>query len=54
MYVPVEFPMCIAFGAVGGPEWKTVIAENQGGFEKTNQIWVFNRHSYDVSTAARI
>lgn len=53
MYVPIEFPLCIAFGAVGGPEWKTVIAENQGGFEKTNQIWVFNRHSYDVSTAAR-
>lgn len=53
MFINVPFPECLAFGAVAAPEWKTVLAENQGGWTQANQVWVYNKHSYDVSTAVR-
>lgn len=53
MFINVPFPECLAFGAISAPMWKTVLAENQGGWTQANQIWVYNKHSYDVSTAVR-
>lgn len=53
MFIDVPFPECLAFGAVSAPEWKTALVENQGGWVQTNQVWIYNKHSYDVSTAVR-
>lgn len=52
-FIPVEFPWCLAMGAVGTPEWMTSVGANQGGFEKRNQVWQDVKYSYDVSTAVR-
>lgn len=51
MFLDIEFPACLAFGAVGTPTWSTSVAANQGGWEQRNQIWGYALHSYDVSTA---
>ena len=52
-FINLEFPSCLAMGAVGTPEWRTAIAENQGGYEQRNQVWSYSKHSYDVSTAVK-
>jgi uncharacterized protein (TIGR02217 family) len=52
-FINLEFPACLAMGAVGTPEWRTAIAENQGGYEQRNQVWSYSKHSYDVSTAVK-
>lgn len=52
-YINLEFPVCLAMGAVGGPVWKTAVAENEGGFEQRDQAWSRSKQSYDVSTAVR-
>lgn len=52
-YINVEFPWCLAIGAVGTPEWMTSVGANQGGFEKRNQVWEDVKYTYDVSTAVR-
>ena len=52
-YINVEFPDCIAMGAVGTPTWMTAVTENQGGWEQRNQVWSYNKHVYDISTAVK-
>ena len=52
-FIPVEFPWCLAMGAVGTPEWMTSVGANQGGFEKRNQVWEDVKYTYDVSTNVR-
>jgi uncharacterized protein (TIGR02217 family) len=52
-FLNVEFPSCIAMGAVGTPTWFTSVSENQGGWEQRNQIWSYDKHVYDVSTAVK-
>lgn len=52
-FIAVEFPWCLAMGAVGTPEWMTSVGANQGGFEKRNQVWEDVKYTYDVSTAVR-
>jgi len=54
MFINVPFPECLAFGAISTPEWKTTLAENQGGWTHANQVWSQCKHSYDVSTAVRL
>lgn len=53
MFIAAAFPECLAFGAVSTPEWKTAVAENQGGWTQANQVWSQCKHSYDISTAVR-
>lgn len=52
-FLNVEFPSCIAMGAVGTPTWFTSVSENQGGWEQRNQIWSYDKHVYEVSTAVK-
>jgi uncharacterized protein (TIGR02217 family) len=52
-FINVEFPACIAMGAVGGPGWFTSVAANQGGYEQRNQVWSYAKQDYDISTAVR-
>lgn len=52
-FIAVEFPWCLAIGAIGTPEWMTSVGANQGGFEKRNQVWEDVKYTYDVSTAVR-
>lgn len=52
-FLNVEFPTCIAMGAVGGPGWYTDVSSNQGGWESRNQVWSYSKQTYDISTAVR-
>ena len=52
-WIDLEFPPCIAFGALKNPTWLTNVVTNQGGWEKRNQVWSQARQSYDVSLAIR-
>jgi uncharacterized protein (TIGR02217 family) len=53
IYVDIEFPERIAFGAESDPMWMTELAVTRSGSESTNQAWSQSRHSYDVSFAVR-
>lgn len=52
-YLNIEFPDCIAMGAVGGPGWFTDVTANQGGWEQRNQVWSYAKQAYDISTAVK-
>lgn len=45
----VLFPERIAYGAVGGPKFKTTVMSLASGYEKRNIDWSKVRHEYDVS-----
>ena len=47
----VDFPIRLALGAVGGPEWKTDIASLASGKEVRNGKWARSRHRWDVGSA---
>ncbi len=47
----VDFPMRLALGAVGGPEWKTEIAALASGKEVRNGKWSRSRRRWDVGSA---
>jgi len=49
----VQFPPQIAYGAVGGPVWSTVVTATAAGIEQRNQAWVNARHQYEVGTGIR-
>lgn len=53
IYVNVEFPRHIAFGAQRRAGWKTSLAQTGAGFESANQDWARARHRYDVGFAVR-
>lgn len=53
LYVNIEFPRHIAFGAQRRAGWKTALASTGAGFESANQDWARARHRYDVSFAVR-
>lgn len=44
-----RFPDRIAYGAAGGPEFKTEISVAISGREERNSAWAYPRHSWDVS-----
>ncbi len=44
----VRLPEDIEQGAVGGPQWQTVIAVLDGGFEQTQQNWEDPRRSWNA------
>lgn len=53
-YESPRFPEQIAFGAVGGPEFKTNVVTVESGREKRDAVWAYPRHSWDVSPPARL
>lgn len=44
-----RFPDKIAYGAQGGPEFRTEISVAVSGLEQRNGAWAYPRHSWDVS-----
>ena len=48
-FVEDRFPLDIAWGAVGGPEWFTVIASTASGFEQRNINWENARGRWAVA-----
>ncbi|MEN0078603.1 MAG: DUF2460 domain-containing protein [Pseudomonadota bacterium] len=47
----VQFPLAIAFGAVGGPERRTQIVQLASGLEHRNAVWAGSRRRFDVGGA---
>ncbi len=45
----VLFPENIAYGAKGGPRFKTTIFQTAGGWEQRNQSWADRRGEWDVA-----
>lgn len=43
----------IAYGALGGAEYRTEIIENYGGFEKRNVDWLYARSRFNVSNGVK-
>lgn len=48
-FVEDRFPLDIAWGAVGGPEWFTVVATTSSGFEQRNVNWENARGRWNVA-----
>lgn len=48
-----RFPERIAFGAVGGPMFRTEIAVSLSGRESRNGAWAYPRHAWDVSQGVK-
>lgn len=48
-YLPQRFPVSIASGPTGGPNWSTEVITLSSGDESRNQNWLSSRHSYEVS-----
>lgn len=48
-FVDVRFPVDIAFGSSGGPEYSTDIVMTQSGFEQRNINWEQARARYNVA-----
>jgi uncharacterized protein (TIGR02217 family) len=52
-YESPRFPERIAFGAEGGPQWRTVVVITTSGAESRNADWAYPRHRWDVSTGIK-
>ncbi|MGE4352330.1 MAG: DUF2460 domain-containing protein, partial [Bdellovibrionales bacterium] len=44
----VSFPLRVAYGATGGPQFLTEIVTVQGGYERRNQCWAEARRRFDA------
>lgn len=53
VFVDIEFPPRIAFGAQTMVDWQTEMAQTIAGWENANQRWTNARHAYDVSFSVR-
>lgn len=51
-YQAAEFPLALAFGARGGPQWKTDIVQLASGAELRNSVWQGSRRRWQVDTAS--
>ncbi len=49
----VVFPLSAAYGAAGGPEWRTEIETLASGDEAVNQVWSRPRRRWRVSVGRR-
>ncbi|MEM9178952.1 MAG: DUF2460 domain-containing protein [Pseudomonadota bacterium] len=47
----VQFPMPLALGAVGGPQWRTDVVTLASGQEVRNAPWAAGRRHWDVGSA---
>jgi len=48
-FVEEQFPTDISFGSIGGPEFKTIIVENQIGKEVRQIYSNFAKHFYEIN-----
>lgn len=48
-FIETRFPVDIAYGSTGGPEYSTDIVVTQGGFEQRNANWSQARARYNVA-----
>lgn len=49
----VRFPVEIALGATGGPEFSTSVVVTAGGFERRNAGWAVPRGRWDVGSGVK-
>ncbi len=52
-FIETRFPVDIAYGSAGGPEYSTDIVITQGGHEQRNQNWASARLRYNVAYGVR-
>jgi len=52
-FIETRFPVDIAYGSAGGPEYSTDIVITQGGHEQRNQNWSAARLRYNVAYGVR-
>lgn len=48
-FIEERFPVDIAYGATGGPEYSTDIVITHGGYEQRNANWLQSRAVYNVA-----
>lgn len=53
MFIETQFPLDIAYGSQGGPQYSTRIVTSASGFEDRNANWSAGRHSYDAATGVK-
>jgi uncharacterized protein (TIGR02217 family) len=44
-----RFPDCVAYGAIGGPEFSTTVTVVDSGYEQRNRNWLYPRGRWTVS-----
>ncbi len=49
----VSFPLCVGYGASGGPTFLTEVVTIDGGYERRNQLWSQARRKYEARTGVR-
>jgi uncharacterized protein (TIGR02217 family) len=49
----VRFPLAVAFGATGGPEWRSEIVALTSGMEQRNARWARSRRHFDAGSGVR-
>lgn len=49
----VRFPLGVAFGATGGPEWRNDIVSLTSGLEQRNARWARSRRHFDAGSGLR-
>ncbi|WP_029059818.1 DUF2460 domain-containing protein [Stappia stellulata] len=52
-FLEERFPLGIAFGATGGPQWRTEVVALASGAEARNARWAGSRRRYDAGTGVR-
>lgn len=52
-FIETQFPLDIAYGSQGGPQYSTRIVTSASGFEDRNANWAMSRHTYDAATGVK-
>ncbi len=53
MFIETQFPIDIAYGSQGGPQYSTRIVTSVSGYEDRNANWEASRHSYDAASGVK-
>jgi uncharacterized protein (TIGR02217 family) len=54
MFLDIQFPEAISYGAIGGPGFMTNVVIVNSGNEFRDQVWSLERGSWEVGHAARL
>lgn len=52
-FIEERFPLGVAFGASGGPQWRTEVVTLASGAEMRNARWAGSRRRYDAGSGVR-
>ncbi|MBC2858854.1 DUF2460 domain-containing protein [Stappia sp. 28M-7] len=52
-FIEERFPLGVAFGASGGPQWRTDVVTLASGAEMRNARWAGSRRRYDAGSGVR-